>query len=135
MAGAGSQSGEQVNVFEVDGQYLFKHYFDEAVFDRLRPYYNASQYRFEVPPAEFDALQSDLGDHGYDLQVVDAVEKYVVVVEMYTAHPENVFEDSVVQRRSEGHNCFLMTDQYALAHAVAEGATRLGEADVPNPFA
>lgn len=131
---AEEQSRGQVNVFEIDDQYLFKHYFDEAVFDRLRPYYNASQYRFEVPPAEFDDLRADLEEHGYGLAVVDAVGKYVVVVEMYTAHPENVFEDSIMQRRSEGHNCFLMTDQYALAHAVAEGATRLGETDVPNPF-
>ena len=32
---------EQVNVFEVDESYLFKHYFDsEEVFDRLKRHYN-----------------------------------------------------------------------------------------------
>jgi len=135
MATAGRTADVQVNAFEVDGTYLFKHYFEgEDVFDRLRPFYNHSQYRFEVPPEEFAELRGFLAEQGYELVVVEALAKFVVAVEKYTAHPESIFEDSVGQRSADGHNCFLLTDQYAVAGAVAEGATRLPETDLPNPF-
>ena len=66
MAGFRRANHEQVNVFEVDDSYLFKHYFDtEEVFDRLKRYYNGQQYRFEVPPDEFEDLQSFLMEYGY----------------------------------------------------------------------
>ena len=135
MATAGRTADEQVNVFEIDERYVFKHYFDgEVVFNRLKPYYRPSQYRFEVPPGEFEPLRGFLTDHGYELTVVEAITKYVVVVEQYTAHPEDIFQDSVLQRSCDGHNCFLLTDQYAVAGAVAEGATRLSDTDVTTPF-
>lgn len=135
MSGTGRTAREQVNVFRIEETYLFKHYFDgEEVFARLKPYYNNQQYRFEVPSGEFEEVRSFLDEHGYDLVVVDAIEKFAVVVEQYTAHPENVFKESVIQRSADGHNCFLMTDQYAVARAVAEGATRLPDTDLPNPF-
>jgi hypothetical protein len=130
-----SEKAEQVNTFLVDGQYLFKHYFDgDAVFDRLQPFYNNSQYRFEVPADAFEDLRSFLADHGYELVVVDAVGKFVVVVESYTAHPENIFKESVLQHETGSHNYFLMTDQFAVARATGECATRLGETDLDNPF-
>jgi len=126
---------EQVNVFEVDEIYLFKHYFDsEEVFDRLKQYYNNQQYRFEVPADEFEDLRSFLEEHGYGLVVVDVLEAFVVVVKKYTAHPDNIFKASVIQRTVDGYNCFLLTDQAAVEQAVQDGATRLTETDVPNPF-
>jgi hypothetical protein len=126
---------EQVNVFEVDDSYLFKHYFDtEEVFDRLKRYYNGQQYRFEVPPHEFEDLQSFLGEYGYGLVVVDALEAFVVVVNKYTAHPDNIFKSSVIQRSADGYNCFLLTDQTAVERAVQDGATPLTETDISNPF-
>ncbi|PSQ57906.1 MAG: hypothetical protein BRD23_08120 [Halobacteriales archaeon SW_9_67_25] len=135
MTGSGRAVDVEVNVFEVDDTVVFKHYFeDEKVFARLKPFYNHSQYRFDVPPEEFAELRSFLAEHGYELVVVEAVSKFVVVVEKYTAHPENIFTDSVMQRSTDGHNCFLLTDQYAVAGAVAEGATRLSDIDLPNPF-
>jgi len=135
MPASGRPADEQVTVFEVEETYLFKHYFEgEGVFDRLQPFYNHSQYRFEVPPDEFDSLQSFLADHGYDLTVAGQTAKYAVVVRQYTAHPEGIFEDSVLQRTVDGYNCFLLTDQYAVAGAVAEGATRLRDTDLSPPF-
>lgn len=126
---------ERVNVFEVDEFCLFKHYFDsEAVFDRLKQYYNNQQYRFEVPPDEFDDLRSFLEEHGYELVVVDVLEAFVVVVEKYTAHPDNIFKASVIQRTVDGYNCFLLTDRSAVEQAVRDGATRLPETDLPSPF-
>ncbi|WP_436936547.1 hypothetical protein [Halovenus marina] len=135
MAESGGTTKEQINIFKIDEIYLFKHYFEGVdVFGRLKPFYNHSQYRFEVPTDEFEELRSFLTDHGYDLVVVEPIAKFVVVVEKYTAHPENIFKDSVIQRSANGYNCFLLTDQYAVAEAVSEGATRLSDTDLQNPF-
>lgn len=126
---------EQVNVFEVDEWYLFKQYFDgDEVFDRLKQYYNNQHYRFEVPLDDFENLRSFLAEYGYGLVVVDAIEEFVVVVEKYTSHPENIFKQSVMQRSVDGYNCFLMTDQTAVEQAVHDGATRLTETELSNPF-
>ena len=126
---------EQVNVFEVDETYLFKHYFDGAdVFNRLKRYYNNQHYRFEVPPDEFQELRSFLADQGYGLVVVDAIEEFVVVVKKYTSHPENIFKQSVIQRSVDDYNCFLMTDQAAVEQACNDGAIRLAKTDFDSPF-
>jgi len=135
MSGFRRASHDRVNVFEVDGTYLFKHYFDgDHVFDRLKPYYNNQAYRFEVPPEEFSDLQTFLADEGYGLAVVDAVPEFAVVVRQYTAHPDNIFKESVIQRTVEDYHCFLMTDQNAVEGAVDDGATRLTATDLANPF-
>lgn len=126
---------ERINVFEVGELYLFKHYFDsETAFRRLKRYYNNQQYRFEVPPAEFTELQSFLERHGYGLVLVDELSVFVVVVKQYTSHPNNIFKASVIHRSADGYNCFLMKDQPTVERAVEDGATRLEDADVPNPF-
>lgn len=135
MAAFRRASHERVNVFEVDDRYLFRHYFDgEEVFDRLKRYYNNRQYRFEVPPEEFDDLRSFLAERGYGLVVVDVPEEFAVVVRKYTAHPENIFKESVIQRSVDGHNCFLMTDREAVDLAVRDGATRLVDTGLESPF-
>jgi hypothetical protein len=126
---------EQVNVFEVDEMFLFKQYFDgEEVFDRLKQYYNNQHYRFEVPPDDFETLRSFLIEHGYGLVVVDAIKEFVIVVKKYSAHPENIFKQSVIQRSIDDYNCFLMTDQVAVEQAVSDKATRFTETDIENPF-
>ncbi|GAA0239986.1 hypothetical protein ACFFQF_30275 [Haladaptatus pallidirubidus] len=126
---------EQVNVFDVDGIYLFKHYFEgEEVFARLKQYYNNQQYRFEVSPEDFDEIQAFLDTHGYGLVLVDALDLFVVVVRKYTAHPDNIFKKSVIQRSVDDYNCFLMVDQVAVVQAVYEGATRLTDTNLKNPF-
>jgi hypothetical protein len=125
----------RVNAFPVDERFLFKHYFEgETVFDRLKPYYNNQQYRFEVPPAEFDGLRTFLADHGYLLAVVDDLDPFVVVVEKYTHHPENVFKDSVIQRGDATHNYFLLKDEAAIDRVVRNGATPIGRTDFDHPF-
>jgi hypothetical protein len=114
---------------------LFKHYFDgKEVFVRLKRYYNNQQYRFEVPSGEFEAIRSFLAEHGYGLVVVDAIEAFVEVVKQYTKHPNNFFNASVLQRAADGYNYFLMTDQKAVEDAVHEGAIRLTNTDLQNPF-
>jgi len=126
---------EQVNAFEIGDSYLFKYYFEgEDVFDRLKRYYNNQQYRFEVPLDDFEEIRAFLDEHGYGLVVVDVIKEFVVVVRKYTAHPNNIFKASVIQGSVDNYNCFLMTDQEAVDRAVMEGATRLTESDVENPF-
>ena len=123
---------EPVNAFPVENTILIKHYFDgDEVFDRLKPYYNGSQYRFEVPVREFDSLRRFLRRHGYDVTVVDRPEEYYVAVRKYTAHPEAVFKQSVHQESVDGYNCFLMKDQEAVEVVVAQGATQLSEGSLP----
>lgn len=135
MASFSRAGHERVNVFEVDDRYLFKHYFEgEDVFDRLKRYYDNQGYRFEVPPDALEDLVEFLEKHGYSLVTVPDVEPYVVVVRKYTAHPENIFKASVIHRSADDYNCFLMTDQEAVAKAVAEGADRLTETDLKHPF-
>jgi len=135
MPGFRPSDRERVNAFQVGERYLFKHYFEgAAVFQRLEEYYNNQQYRFEVPPGEFEAVQSFLSAHGYELTVVDFPEEFVVVVEKYTDHPENIFKASVMQRSADGYNCFLVTDRAAVEQAVSDGATRLTEVAIENPF-
>lgn len=126
---------QEIHVFPVDEFYLFKHYFDdEAVWDRLKRWYNNQQYRFEVPESEFGDVRSFLEDEGYGVTVIESLEKFVVVVKKYTGHPENIFKESVIQRSVDGYNCFLMTDQMAVARAVDEGAVRFGETGLSSPF-
>lgn len=115
-------------MFNLNNTFLFRHYFEgDEVFDRLRQYYNNQQYRFEVPNTAFTGLRTFLRDHGYKLSVVECPEKFVVAVRMYSAHPENVFKESVYQWTVDEYHCFLLKDQFAVANAVAQGASRLSD--------
>lgn len=126
---------ERVNAFPVADAYLFRHYFEgEVVFDRLRRYYQHDQYRFAVPTDEFDGTRRFLRDHGYELDPVPSVGEYAVVVRKYTAHPDNVFKASVLQRDRGNHTVFVLKDGEAVERAVAEGATRLGDSPLSGPI-
>lgn len=128
-------SHERVNAFPVGDDYLFKHYFEgDHVFARLKDYYNPQGYRFEVPAAAFEDVQSFLANHGYGLVTVEVVSAFVVVVPKYTAHPDRIFKYSVIHRSIDEYNCFLLKDQEAVERAVEGGATRLTATDIDNPF-
>jgi hypothetical protein len=87
-----------------------------------------------MPADVFEGLWSFLAEHGYGLVVVDAIEEFAVVVKKYTQHPEAIFKGSVIHRSVDGYNAFLMTDQAAVDRAVREGAIRLTNTDLGNPF-
>lgn len=126
---------ERVNVFVVEEVSLFKHYFDgEAVWDELRRYYNNNQYRFEVPPSDYERVRLFLEEHGYGLVEVEDLDEFAVIVRKYTAHPENIFKGSVLHRSVGDYNVFVMTDRPSVEEAVAAGATRLSEAPIESPF-
>lgn len=125
---------ERVNVFRVDDRYLFRHYFDEEVFDLLRRYYDNHEYRFDVPARRFEPLRVSLRDRGYDLSVVEDPAPYAVVVRKYREHPENVFNAAVIQRSTADHNVFVLRDKRSVALTVKQGATRLVDTDVEVAF-
>lgn len=132
MTGARSrEAGSRVNAFRIEDTYCFRHYFDgEAVFARLRRYYENEHYRFAVPAREFDGVRRFLSKHGYELREVADLERYTVAVAQYTAHPDDIFKQAVDQRSRDGYNLFVLKDADAVERAVAEGATRLRDADV-----
>lgn len=135
MGGFARAGRERVNVFEIGDQYLFRHYFEgDLVFDRLKRYYNNQQYRFEVPPEAFESLRSFLEDHGYELVVVESIEPYAVLVKQYTEHPENIFKESVIQRRVDGYHCFVLTDREAVEAAIEAGAVPIEESPFELPI-
>ena len=123
--------GEQINAFEIDGTYLFKHYFEQDdIFAQLRPYYNESDYRFEVPANALTEVQALLEDRFFELTVVDDVEPFCVVKRKYTDHPDVLFKASVVERTQQDYHVFLMKDQLSVEQAVNNGAIRLADADI-----
>ena len=132
MRGARSRdAGSDVNVFRLDGTQYFRHYFDgEAVFARLRRYYEHEHYRFAVPAREFDGVRRFLEEHGYRLRQVADVRPFTVVVRKYTAHPDGIFGEAVDQRSRGGYNVFLLKDEDAVEAAVSSGATRLADSEL-----
>lgn len=134
MPPTGGADGERVNAFPVGDRYLFRHYFDEDVFDLLRRYYDNREYRFDVPSRRFDPLRASLRDRRYELDVVDEIDPYAVVVRKYREHPENVFNAAVIQRHTADHNVFVLRDKRSVALAVKQGATRLIDTDLDVAF-
>lgn len=117
---------DRVNAFPINNTVLFKYYFEgDDVFARLKLYYNANQYRFEVPVGEFDSLRRYLLDHGYELTVVERPEEFYVAVPQYSEHPDGIFKQSVRHERAGNYHCFLMTDRESVDAMVVRGAERL----------
>lgn len=130
MSSADAGAGP-VHVFRIDHTYRFKRYFGEnALFDALSEFYDDEQYRFEVPEREWDDAAAVLREHGYEPDVVEAVEDFVVVKEQYTKHAE-ILKHSVEHWSRRGYNFFLMKDALSVERAVREhGATPAAEADL-----
>ena len=117
-------------VFRIGDVYLFRHYFDgDEVFAALEPYYDPHAYRFEVPTERFRDVRPQLAGHGYELVVEDPRE-FAVAVRKYSAHPESVFDERVLELSGDDHNVFVLKSREAVERAVADGATRLRDAPV-----
>lgn len=121
---------ERVNVFEIDDQYLFKHYFQRTdLFEELREYYNDEEYRFEVSADEFKDVQEFLQKEYIVLEIVDDLETFCVVKEQYTEHAD-ILRNAVIQWQREGYNFFLMKDELSVKEALEQGATPVAETDL-----
>ncbi len=135
---AGDRSGstpEVVNAFPMGDAVLLDYYFEsEEAFAVLREYYDRRAYRFEVPRQAFRTVRAELAGLGYDLRLVDDVERFAVAVQKYSEHPEAVFGDSVAEFSAEKYNVFVMNDAAAVDAAVGEGAMRLADAPITVRF-
>jgi len=122
---------EPVHVFVLDRTYVFKRYFElNELFDALRDFYDADEYRFEVPEREWDGVAGTLREYHYEPTVVEDVEDFVVVKEQYTKHAE-ILKNSVTNWTRRGYNFFLMKDPLSVELAVQEqGATPAAETDL-----
>lgn len=134
MAAFHRAGGERVNVFPVEGVYLFRHYLSEDAFAELRRYYERYEYRFSVPATRFDRVAATLERHGYEPVVVDSFEPYTVVKRKYSTHPDVLFSAAVLHRSAGRFNCFVLKDRESVDRAVAGGATSIAETDVELPL-
>lgn len=125
----------KVNIFLIDNVYYFKYYFKEGVvFDKMKEYYNNHQYRFELPEDEIDDVREFLAEYGYWLVKRTDFDEFIVLVEMYTDHPEGIVKNSVVQTTVDNYNCFLLTNKHRVEQAIERGAIRLTKTKFSNPF-
>ena len=124
-------AGEPVYVFVLDHTYVFKRYFGQNdLFEELSEHYDNDEYRFEVPGNAWDEVTSVLREYGYEPEVVEDVEPFVVVKEEYTKHAA-ILKDSVEHWSRRGYNFFLMKDPLTAERAVEEhGATPAAETDL-----
>lgn len=131
----GIDETERVNAFPMRDVLLVKHYFDgDDAFAALEPYYNQREYRFEIPQRDLRAVQAALAEHDYELEIVDYLEPFAVVVRKYSHHPESVFEDAVAEFSNADFNVFVLKDEAAVETAVRSGAQRLSAAPVEVRF-
>jgi len=125
----------EIPVFEVNGIYVFKHYFEDAdVFEQLEAYYNESAYRFELPTDDDLASVADvLADHFFELAVVEEIEPYCVAINKYEDHAD-ILRNAVVTVTRGDIKIFLMKDELSAEQAIENGATRLTDTDLHAPF-
>ena len=120
---------ERINVFRIDDEYLFAHFFDRTdLFEAFRDYYNDEEYRFEIPAEEFDDVRERLAGEYFDPVVIEDPEPYCVVKEKYTKHAD-VLRNSVIHWERRGHLFFVMKDDLAVKEALEGGAERLDETE------
>ena len=118
---------ERINLFDVGGRYLFKHYFERTdIFDALSEYYNGDEYRFEVPTDELEEVRDTLDERYYELVAIDDPEPYCVVKEQYTPHAA-ILRNSVAHWSRDDHNFFLMKDELSVHEALEAGAKPVSE--------
>ena len=121
--------GPELYVFELDGDYLFRRYFEASeVFDALREHYVRDAYRFEVPAEDWDGVEATLREHGFEPTVVEDPEPLCVVIGQYEKHAE-ILKESVANWSRREHRFFLMRSPFAVEQAVERGATPVAETD------
>jgi len=69
---------EQINVFDLGDNYLFKQYFDQ---DQLERYYNREKYRLEVPEEHLSNAAEVLEEFFFKPEIVHRPDEYCVATE------------------------------------------------------
>jgi hypothetical protein len=128
--GDSGRSRDPLYVFEIDGEYLFNHYFHQSdMFSELRTYYNDDEYRFEIPEDDFPRVLELLEENHYKPIRVDDIEEFAVVKEQYTEH-KDILRNSVIHWGRDRYNFFVMESPKSVEEAVEQGASRLEETDL-----
>jgi hypothetical protein len=121
---------DRITVFQVDGEYLFSHYFTRKdIFEQLSEYYNEAAYRFEIPAEEFTSVREQLADEYIELVVVEELEPHCVIKDKYTEHAD-ILRDSVLNWERDGQLFFLMKNELSVKEAIEQGATPIEETDL-----
>lgn len=131
MATDGQGGQVRVNAFKVGDRHLFAHYFEEEpVFEKLQPYYEHYDHRFEVPTTRIPEIRDFLKGRGYDLVTVETPDEFAVAVRKFTDHPDVVFEESVLESGTNRFNVFVLRNREMVARAVEQGARPLPATDL-----
>jgi hypothetical protein len=119
-----------IYVFDTGDEYIFKQYFEEQdLFEKLQDWYNSEEYRFEIPPEEFDEVAEILENYYYEPTLVDEIDEFCVVKDQYTEHAE-ILRNSVAHWQRQGYNFFLMKDPTSVDQAIENGATPVEDTDL-----
>lgn len=129
-----SADTRSINAFRVGNEYVFKHRFPEDVYDELRRFYNAEEYRFDVPVEDIHLVERLLKANAYDLKLIEDVEEYCVVRSKGEEQQKRLFERTVLRRSTRYHHAYLLKDQAAVEEAVYHGAERLIDTELDDIF-
>jgi len=119
-----------ITVFEIDGLYLFKQYFDEdGLFQELEDYYNSERYRFEVPGDDIQETSQTLNDYFYELKLAENPADYCAVIDK-DADASDIMRNAVASQKHRDCVIFLLKDKISLRQAKEHGAISLEKSEI-----
>lgn len=116
----------RINLFRIGGRWLFKHYFQNHVFEELSHYYGGSRYRFEVPDEGLAEVRDLLEREGHETVLIRDPEPFCVTKQAYT-EMKQILKKSVHKEPREDLVLFVMKDKAAVEQAEYLGAERVTE--------
>jgi len=123
---------EEITAFEIGDRYIFKTYFDEnQLFKQLETYYNEDKYRFEIPDSDLGKVRQLLEKYYYELEVVDRVEDYCVVVDR-KSKSASTLRNSVMRKHRGQHEILVMKDELSREQSLEKDAVNLRKSEVEN---
>lgn len=121
---------EEIIAFEIGDRYIFKTYFDEnQLFKQLKLYYDEDKYRFEIPDSYLGQVRQTLEKYYYELEVVDSVEDYCIVMNM-KSKSANTLRNSVMRNHRRQQEILVMKDNSSKKQAVEKDAITLEKSEV-----
>ncbi|AZH26698.1 hypothetical protein [Haloplanus aerogenes] len=120
----------EITVFEIDGLYLFRQYFDEdGLFQQLEEYYNSERYRFEVPECDLPEISQILDNYFYELKLADNPAEYCAVIDK-GIDASDIMRNAVATQRHRDFVIFLLKDKISLKQAKEHGAISLEKSEI-----
>lgn len=120
----------EILVFKIENIYIFKHYFDnQSAFNELDKYYNSDEYRFEIPEGDLDIIRQILDKYYYELQIVEDLNPYCVVVEKGRDYSD-ILKSTVLTKERSGLLVLLLKDELSVDQAIEHGAIKLSNSEI-----